>query len=45
MLGEVVQEGNKGFSISLQELTPGIYFFQLMNAEGKMRQEKFVKAN
>lgn len=43
MIGEVVQQGSSSFSVSVENLSPGIYFFQLMNAEGEMRQEKFVK--
>ncbi len=43
-IGEVVQEGSNCFSISVQQLPAGFYFLQLVNPEGEMRQEKFVKA-
>jgi hypothetical protein len=42
-LGEVVQQGSNNFPVSLQDLSPGFYFFQLINPKGEMSQEKFIK--
>jgi hypothetical protein len=43
MLGEVMQQGNNSSSVSVQDLSPGFYLFQVINSKGEMSQEKFMK--